>query len=161
MIPDKSAFYASQLPPRGLLGTPQFFKCLRVVRFKQIPVAKNVPVRPGNEPGFQRQWKRDERPSCASPKKTRPSRSCAVVRRQGEPDVAPNSTARGRPRSLIGLMVESHIIEGSQPIPKNPADLRYGVSLTDSCIGWETTERMLRWSYETLAKMMPLAVSAA
>ncbi len=47
-------------------------------------------------------------------------------------------------RSLIGLMVESHLNEGSQPIPKNPATLRYGVSITDSCIGWETTERMLR-----------------
>jgi 3-deoxy-7-phosphoheptulonate synthase len=56
-------------------------------------------------------------------------------------------------RSLIGLMVESNIHEGNQPIPKNPADLRYGVSITDSCIGWETTERMLRWGCETLAKV--------
>jgi len=32
------------------------------------------------------------------------------------------------------------------------AELRYGVSITDSCIGWETTERMLRWGYETLKK---------
>jgi len=55
-------------------------------------------------------------------------------------------------RSLIGLMVESHLHEGNQPIPKNPADLRYGVSITDSCIGWEATERMLRWAHETLAK---------
>jgi 3-deoxy-7-phosphoheptulonate synthase len=55
--------------------------------------------------------------------------------------------------SLIGLMVESNLNEGSQPIPKNLADLRYGVSLTDACIGWETTERMLRWGYETLAKL--------
>jgi 3-deoxy-7-phosphoheptulonate synthase len=55
-------------------------------------------------------------------------------------------------RSLIGLMVESNLNEGNQPIPKNPADLRYGVSITDSCLGWETTERMLRWGYETLAK---------
>ena len=53
--------------------------------------------------------------------------------------------------SLIGLMVESNLFEGSQPIPKNLADLRYGVSLTDSCIGWEATERMLRWGYEKLA----------
>ncbi|MEI6074637.1 MAG: 3-deoxy-7-phosphoheptulonate synthase [Verrucomicrobiota bacterium] len=53
-------------------------------------------------------------------------------------------------RSLIGLMVESHLSEGNQPIPKNAADLRYGVSITDSCVGWETTERMLRWGYETL-----------
>ncbi len=55
-------------------------------------------------------------------------------------------------RSLIGLMVESNLSEGNQPIPKNLADLRYGVSLTDSCIGWETTERMLQWGYEALAK---------
>src|ERR1700690_2117993 len=55
-------------------------------------------------------------------------------------------------RSLIGLMVESNIHEGNQPMPKRPADLRYGISITDSCIGWETTERMLRWGYETLAK---------
>jgi 3-deoxy-7-phosphoheptulonate synthase len=54
--------------------------------------------------------------------------------------------------SLIGLMVESNVNEGNQPIPKNLADLRYGVSLTDACIGWETTERMLRWGHETLAK---------
>ena len=31
-------------------------------------------------------------------------------------------------RSLIGLMVESNLFEGSQPIPKNLKDLRYGVS---------------------------------
>ncbi len=59
-------------------------------------------------------------------------------------------------RSLIGLMVESHLNEGSQPILKNRADLKYGVSITDSCIGWETTERMLRWAYETLAQKAPL-----
>jgi 3-deoxy-7-phosphoheptulonate synthase len=64
-------------------------------------------------------------------------------------------------KSLIGLMVESHLNEGNQPILKHAADLRYGVSITDSCIGWETTERMLRWGYETLAKTMPAVVSAA
>jgi 3-deoxy-7-phosphoheptulonate synthase len=56
----------------------------------------------------------------------------------------------GGTKSLIGLMVESHLSEGNQPIPKNIADLKYGVSITDSCIGWETTERMLRWAYEAL-----------
>ena len=53
-------------------------------------------------------------------------------------------------KSLIGLMVESHLSEGNQPIPKSLSDLRYGVSITDSCIGWEATERMLRWGYATL-----------
>ncbi len=62
-------------------------------------------------------------------------------------------------RSLIGLMVESSLFEGNQPIPKNPKELRYGISITDSCIGWETTERMLRWGYETLSKSAPAAVT--
>jgi 3-deoxy-7-phosphoheptulonate synthase len=64
-------------------------------------------------------------------------------------------------QSLIGMMVESHLNEGNQPIPVNLADLRYGVSITDSCIGWETTERMLRWGYETLPRATPTAVSTA
>jgi 3-deoxy-7-phosphoheptulonate synthase len=63
-------------------------------------------------------------------------------------------------RSLIGLMVESSINEGNQPIPKNLKELHYGVSVTDSCIGWETTERMLRWGYETLEKIIPAKVAA-
>ena len=58
----------------------------------------------------------------------------------------------GGTKSLIGLMVESHLSEGNQPIPKALNELRYGMSITDSCIGWEATERMLRWGYETLAK---------
>ncbi len=55
-------------------------------------------------------------------------------------------------KSLIGLMVESHLNEGNQPIPKNKSELHYGVSITDSCIGWEATERMLRWGYGMLKK---------
>ena len=41
-------------------------------------------------------------------------------------------------------MLESNIEEGSQKIPQNPADLRYGVSVTDGCIGWEETERIIK-----------------
>jgi len=66
----------------------------------------------------------------------------------------------GGTRSLVGVMIESNIHEGNQPIPKDLKDLRYGVSLTDSCIGWETTERLLRWGYETLGKTIPAAGSA-
>jgi 3-deoxy-7-phosphoheptulonate synthase len=64
-------------------------------------------------------------------------------------------------RSLIGLMVESYLSEGNQPIPKNPAELRYGVSISDACLGWEATERMLRWAHETLGRVAQPAVSAA
>ena len=63
-------------------------------------------------------------------------------------------------RSLIGLMIESNLLEGSQPIPNDLKDLLYGVSLTDSCIGWETTERMLRWGHEKLTKLSPPIASA-
>jgi 3-deoxy-7-phosphoheptulonate synthase len=63
--------------------------------------------------------------------------------------------------SLIGMMVESNLHEGNQPIPQNLKALRHGVSITDSCIGWETTGRMLRWGHETLSKAELAAVSAA
>lgn len=54
-------------------------------------------------------------------------------------------------RSLIGLMIESYLEEGNQPFPQPAAALRYGVSITDPCVSWETTERMLRWGSERLA----------
>jgi 3-deoxy-7-phosphoheptulonate synthase len=46
-------------------------------------------------------------------------------------------------RSIVGLMLESFIFAGSQPIPVDLSKLRYGVSITDACIDWETTERLL------------------
>jgi 3-deoxy-7-phosphoheptulonate synthase len=55
-------------------------------------------------------------------------------------------------RSLIGAMLESYLHEGSQPIPAHPAELRPGISITDPCISWETTERLVRWGCETLAR---------
>ena len=55
-------------------------------------------------------------------------------------------------RSLIGVMSESNLHEGNQPFPKPVNELRYGVSITDACVGWETTERMLRWGYGALSK---------
>jgi len=55
-------------------------------------------------------------------------------------------------RSLIGVMSESNLHEGNQPFPKPVNELRYGVSITDACAGWETTERMLRWGYGALSK---------
>lgn len=54
--------------------------------------------------------------------------------------------------ALIGMMVESYLHEGSQPIPKNLAELKRGVSITDACLGWETTERMLRHGHEAMRK---------
>ena len=53
-------------------------------------------------------------------------------------------------RSLIGLMVESYLEEGSQPFPKAAGELRYGLSITDPCLGWAATERLLRWGAEQM-----------
>ena len=44
---------------------------------------------------------------------------------------------------IIGVMLESNLFEGRQDMPDNRSELRYGVSITDECISWETTERML------------------
>jgi len=46
-------------------------------------------------------------------------------------------------RSIVGLMLESHLHAGSQAIPKDLSTLEYGVSITDPCIDWETTEALL------------------
>jgi 3-deoxy-7-phosphoheptulonate synthase len=51
---------------------------------------------------------------------------------------------------LIGAMVESYLKDGNQPFPQARCDLVPGVSITDSCLGWESTERMLRWGAEQL-----------
>jgi len=59
----------------------------------------------------------------------------------------------GGTRSLIGVMVESFLHEGAQPFPKPANELKYGVSITDACISWETTERMLRQGYESLGRL--------
>lgn len=46
-------------------------------------------------------------------------------------------------RSIIGLMIESNIYFGNQSIPENLDDLKYGVSVTDGCIDWVTSEKYL------------------
>src|SRR5690606_30744895 len=47
-------------------------------------------------------------------------------------------------QSIIGLMVESNIGAGNQKIPDDLSLLEYGVSVTDACIDWPTTEKALR-----------------
>ncbi|AUM69460.1 3-deoxy-7-phosphoheptulonate synthase [Pseudomonas fluorescens] len=50
-------------------------------------------------------------------------------------------------RSLIGMMLESHLFEGCQPLGPS---MRYGVSVTDGCLGWEATEQLLREAHQKL-----------
>lgn len=63
-------------------------------------------------------------------------------------------------RALIGAMVESYLKDGSQPFPKPVDQLTFGVSITDACVGWDVTERMLRWGAAELARAQG-AVAAA
>ena len=53
--------------------------------------------------------------------------------------------------SIIGIMLESHLNAGNQSL-KNPADLAYGVSITDACIDWETTEELMGTLHSTLGE---------
>jgi 3-deoxy-7-phosphoheptulonate synthase len=55
-------------------------------------------------------------------------------------------------RSITGVMIESNIEEGSQSIPKEVGQLKYGVSITDKCVDWPTTELMLREAADRLRK---------
>ena len=50
---------------------------------------------------------------------------------------------------IIGLMLESHLFAGNQPL--NGGELRYGVSVTDACIDWAETEILLKEAAESLA----------
>ena len=58
-------------------------------------------------------------------------------------------------RSIQGLMVESNINWGNQSIPENLADLQYGVSVTDACIDWPTTEKAIRDMRDRLKDTLP------
>ena len=53
-------------------------------------------------------------------------------------------------KSIVGVMLESHLNEGRQDIPADLSDLQYGVSVTDACMDWGTTENSLRELAQTL-----------
>lgn len=52
--------------------------------------------------------------------------------------------------SICGYMLESNLEFGSQPITADKSKLRYGVSVTDACIGWTETEELIMETYERL-----------
>ena len=53
--------------------------------------------------------------------------------------------------SIMGAMIESNLAAGSQPFPQPREKLRYGVSITDACIDWPTTEELVREIHAALA----------
>ena len=57
--------------------------------------------------------------------------------------------------SIVGLMIESHLGWGSQSINKDLSQLKYGVSITDACIDWETTVKTLHGMHDKLKDVLP------
>jgi len=57
--------------------------------------------------------------------------------------------------SIMGVMVESNIGPGNQKIPADLSELKYGISVTDACIDWETTEKSLLDMDKKLKEVLP------
>ena len=53
-------------------------------------------------------------------------------------------------RNLVGAMLESNMVAGNQKVPNDHGQLVRGQSITDPCIDWETTERIIRTAAENL-----------
>ena len=86
---------------------------------------------------------------------------CSHANSSKQPDLQPkvmddvsNQIASGNV-SIVGLMIESNINAGNQPIPADLSQLNYGVSVTDGCIDWDTTATALRSMRETLKDILP------
>jgi 3-deoxy-7-phosphoheptulonate synthase len=58
-------------------------------------------------------------------------------------------------KSLLGVMIESNIVGGNQPIPADLSQLKYGCSVTDGCVDWESTEKMIRDAAILLRDVLP------
>lgn len=63
-----------------------------------------------------------------------------------QPGVAQSAIAQIKDgnRSIIGLMIESNLFEGNQSAEQPRSEMKYGVSVTDACIDWQTTEDLLK-----------------
>jgi 3-deoxy-7-phosphoheptulonate synthase len=51
-------------------------------------------------------------------------------------------------REIIGFMMESNLFDGRQEIPRDLSQLKYGVSITDACLGWDKTEPLLLFAHQ-------------
>ena len=82
-----------------------------------------------------------------------PSRKAKVIVATAEGETfaagAPYIERLAGASDLVGVMLESHLFDGCQALG---GELRYGVSITDGCLGWEGTERILRDAARRLAE---------
>ena len=88
-----------------------------------------------------------------------PGRSAGLPNK--DPDLQPlilenltNQILEGN-QSIVGAMIESNIGHGNQSIPANLDDLQYGVSVTDACIDWDTTEKSILAMRDKLKDVLP------
>jgi 3-deoxy-7-phosphoheptulonate synthase len=58
-------------------------------------------------------------------------------------------------QSIVGLMIESNLGWGNQALTADRSQLQYGVSITDACVDWPTTEKMLREAHAKLKDVLP------
>ncbi len=58
-------------------------------------------------------------------------------------------------KSLLGVMIESNLEAGNQPIPADLSQLKYGCSVTDGCVDWASTEKMIRDAAIMLRDVLP------
>src|SRR5580658_5504848 len=81
----------------------------------------------------------------------------SAKRPENQPDVMRELLAQiaAGNTSIMGAMVESNLLEGSQPFPQPPEKLRRGVSITDGCIGWPQTESLVREVHAALSGRFP------
>ena len=72
-------------------------------------------------------------------------------RRQGEVVAQVAAQLKGGSRHVMGVMIESHLVAGNQPIPADLSQLTYGQSITDACIDLDTTRELLDQLAEAVA----------
>ncbi len=86
---------------------------------------------------------------------------CSHANSSKDPDVQPlvlkdvsHQILEGN-KSIIGIMLESHINHGNQSIPEDLSQLKYGVSVTDACMDWGTTETAIIEMADKLRDVLP------
>lgn len=86
---------------------------------------------------------------------------CSHANSYKKPELQPQVMAdivnqiRNGNQSLVGVMIESHLEAGNQPIPADLSQLKYGCSVTDACVDWDTTDKMIRDTATMLRDILP------
>ena len=146
--------------PHAFLGITQDGRCA-VVRTKGNPHA-HIVLRGGNRPNYDSvSIALAERTVARAGLEPRFLIDCAHGNSAKDPQLQPlvaedvvNQILDGN-RSILGLMLESNLGWGAQKLLKNPAQLEYGVSITDPCIDWPTTQNVVRMLRHAVRTAMP------